>query len=112
METLANRHCVPCHAGTPRLSGAEAAALLRELRGWTMEGGERLSKEYRFADFRSALAFVARVGEVAEGEDHHPDVEFGWGYARLKIQTHAVGGLTENDFILAARIDALSAAGD
>ncbi|HZI19724.1 MAG TPA: 4a-hydroxytetrahydrobiopterin dehydratase [Pyrinomonadaceae bacterium] len=111
MESLTSRHCVPCHAGTPRLSEGEAEALLARLRGWSIVAGHHLTKEYRFADFRGALAFVVRVGEVAEREDHHPDIEFGWGYARLNLHTHATGGLTENDFVLAAHLDALEAVG-
>jgi 4a-hydroxytetrahydrobiopterin dehydratase len=107
MENLANLHCVPCRAGAPRLSEEEAAALLGQLRDWSLVGGRQLTKEYRFADFRAALAFVKRVGEVAEAEDHHPDIEFGWGYARLNLHTHTIGGLSRNDFILAAKIDVL-----
>jgi 4a-hydroxytetrahydrobiopterin dehydratase len=110
MESLTSRRCVPCHAGTPRLSEGEAAALLGQLRAWSIVAGHHLTKEYRFRDFRAALAFVSRVGEVAEREDHHPDIEFGWGYARLNVHTHVAGGLTENDFILAAKVDALESA--
>jgi 4a-hydroxytetrahydrobiopterin dehydratase len=111
MESLASLHCVPCHAGTPRLSEEQAASLLGRLRGWSLAEGPHLTKEYRFADFRAALAFVARVGETAEECGHHPDIEFGWGYARLRIFTHAIGGLSRNDFVLAAKIDALDEEG-
>ena len=106
MESLASRHCVPCHGGVPRLTPEEIAPLLRQLEGWEVAEGHHLSKEYRFPNFADALEFVNRVGAVAESEGHHPDIEFGWGYARLKIYTHAIGGLSESDFILAARIDA------
>jgi len=106
MESLSSKHCVPCHGGVPRLSGEEIEPLLRQLEGWEVVDGHHLSKEYRFPNFAEALAFVNRVGAVAEGEGHHPDVEFGWGYARLRIYTHAIDGLSESDFILAARIDA------
>ena len=106
METLASRHCVPCHGGVPRLKGDEVAPLLRQLEGWEAVGEHHLSKEYEFANFAEALAFVNRVGAVAESEGHHPDIALGWGYARLQIYTHAIDGLTESDFILAARIDA------
>ncbi|HEX7955395.1 MAG TPA: 4a-hydroxytetrahydrobiopterin dehydratase [Pyrinomonadaceae bacterium] len=106
MDKLAEKHCVPCHGGVPRLEGAEAERLSRQLEGWEVVAEHHLSKEYKFPNFAAALAFVNRVGRIAEGEGHHPDVAFGWGYARVEIYTHAVGGLTESDFILAARIDA------
>ena len=70
-----------------------------------MAGEHHLSKGYKFPNFAAALAFVNRVGAVAESEGHHPDISFGWGYAELKIYTHAIDGLTESDFILAAKID-------
>ena len=105
-ESLSSKHCVPCHGGVPRLSGEEIGPLLAQLEGWRAVEEHHLSKEYEFKNFADALAFVNRVGEVAEGEGHHPDVEFGWGYARLKVYTHAIDGLSESDFVLAARIDA------
>jgi len=105
MESLASKHCVPCHGGVPSLKGEEIEPLLAQLEGWRVVEGHHLSKEYEFTNFADALAFVDRVGEIAEAEGHHPDIEFGWGYARLKIYTHAVDGLSESDFILAARID-------
>jgi 4a-hydroxytetrahydrobiopterin dehydratase len=86
--------------------GDEVAPLLAQLGGWQVVGEHPLSKEYKFQNFADALAFVNRVGAVAEGEGHHPDVSFGWGYARLEIYTHAIDGLSESDFVLAARIDA------
>ena len=106
MESLSSKKCVPCHGGVPRLTGDEIAPLLRQLEGWEVAEEHHLSKEYKFANFAEALAFVNRVGAVAESEGHHPDISFGWGYARLKIYTHAIDGLTESDFILAAKIDA------
>jgi 4a-hydroxytetrahydrobiopterin dehydratase len=106
MESLAGKHCVPCHGGVPRLKGAEIEPLLAQLQGWRAVEGHHLWKEYEFPNFAAALDFVNRAGAVAEAEGHHPDVEFGWGYARLKIYTHAIDGLSESDFILAARIDA------
>ncbi|HEX7314496.1 MAG TPA: 4a-hydroxytetrahydrobiopterin dehydratase [Pyrinomonadaceae bacterium] len=105
-ESLASKHCVPCHGGVPRLTGAEIEPLLTQLEGWRVVEEHHLSKEYEFSNFADALAFVNRVGETAETEGHHPDIEFGWGYARLKIYTHAIDGLSESDFVLAARIDA------
>ena len=105
MERLAARHCVPCHGGVPRLKGEEIEPLLAQLQGWQVIEGHHLSKEYAFPNFAAALAFVNSAGVVAEAEGHHPDIEFGWGYARLKIYTHAIDGLSESDFILAARND-------
>jgi 4a-hydroxytetrahydrobiopterin dehydratase len=106
LESLATKHCVPCHGGVPRLQGEELEPLLAQLEGWRVVEEHHLSKDYKFKNFADALHFVRRVGEVAEAEGHHPDIEFGWGYARLKIYTHAIDGLSESDFILAARIDA------
>lgn len=106
MESLMSRHCVPCHGGVPRLKGAEIESLLRQLDGWQVEEEHHLLKEYKFTNFADALAFVNRAGETAEREGHHPDISFGWGYARFKIYTHAIEGLSESDFILAAKIDA------
>ena len=105
-EGLANKHCVPCHGGVPRLKGGEIEPLLAQLQGWRAVEERHLSKEYKFRNFADALAFVNRVGRVAEAEGHHPDIEFGWGYAHVKIWTHAIDGLSESDFILAAKIDA------
>lgn len=105
---LAARSCVPCQRGTPPLRGAALQSLLAELGGgWRVEEEHRLEKEYRFPDFRSALAFTQRLGEVAEQECHHPDIHLAWGRVRVEIWTHDVGGLTENDFVLAAKADAL-----
>ncbi len=105
-ESLASKHCVPCHGGVPRLKGEEIEPLLAQLQGWRVDEEHHLSKEYKFTNFADALDFVNGVGRVAEAEGHHPDIEFGWGYARLKIYTHAIDGLSESDFVLAARIDA------
>lgn len=105
-ESLASKHCVPCHGGVPRLTAEEIEPLLAQLEGWQVVEGHHLSKGYEFRNFADALAFVNRVGGVAESEGHHPDIEFGWGYARVRIYTHAIDGLSESDFILAARIDA------
>ena len=97
---------MPCHGGVPRLGGDEIAPLLGQLDGWRAVDEHHLEKAYRFTNFADALAFVNRLGAVAEREGHHPDIAFGWGYARLQIYTHAIDGLTESDFILAAKIDA------
>ena len=108
MDNLASRNCVPCHGGVPRLKGDEIEKLSGQLRGWEVVAEHHLQKRYAFLNFREALSFVNRASAVAEREGHHPDISFGWGYAELKIWTHAIDGLSESDFILAARIDALS----
>ncbi|HZF08042.1 MAG TPA: 4a-hydroxytetrahydrobiopterin dehydratase [Thermoanaerobaculia bacterium] len=107
MDTgLAEKKCVPCEGGTPPIAGAEAERLLAQLDGWQLVGGgKELAKEYRFPDFRQALGFVNRLGEVAESEGHHPDLYLTWGKVRVSLSTHSIGGLSENDFILAAKAD-------
>jgi 4a-hydroxytetrahydrobiopterin dehydratase len=102
---LAERTCAPCEKGEKPLAGEEADRLLRQLTGWQVKGGKELEKEYRFPDFRQALDFVDRLGEVAEREGHHPDIYLTWGKVRVSLSTHSIGGLSENDFILAAKAD-------
>ena len=104
---LARKKCVPCRGDTPPLSPAERDRLLRELGGgWEIENGHHLSKQYEFKNFVEALAFTNRVGAVAEGEGHHPDLYLTWGKVGIKVWTHAINGLTESDFVLAAKADA------
>lgn len=103
--TLASRSCVPCRDGMPPLQFAEAHALLSQLGGWTIAHGPRLAKVWKLANFAEALAFVNRIGAIAEAEDHHPDIALAWGRVGVELWTHAAGGLTENDFIVAAKID-------
>ena len=98
---------MPCHGGVPRLAGEELRALAAQVPGWDVVGEHHLSRDYKFKNFREALAFVNRVGELAEREGHHPDISFGWGRARVEIHTHAIDGLSESDFVLAAKIDRL-----
>ena len=107
MVDLASRRCVPCRGGVPPMRGAEIAEFLTELEGWEVLEEHHLRKSYKFADFRDALEFVNRIGALAESEGHHPDISFGWGYADISIWTHKIDGLSESDFILAAKIDAL-----
>ena len=90
----------------PSVAGEEASALLAQLDGWAIEAGPRLARRWKFPDFATALAFVNRIGAIADAEDHHPDVTLGRGRAGIELWTHAAGGLTENDFIVAAKIDA------
>jgi 4a-hydroxytetrahydrobiopterin dehydratase len=107
MSGLSAKECVPCRGGVPPLEGEEIAKLLKELEGWEVVNEHHLKKSYKFGDFREALAFVNRVGELAEQQGHHPDICFGWGQAEISISTHKINGLTESDFILAAKIDEL-----
>jgi len=104
---LAKRKCVPCHGGVPPLGAVEIAQFLGELQGWEVVDGHHLKKTYAFSNFRQSLALVNRIGEVAEAEGHHPDICFGWGRVEVTIYTHAIDGLTESDFILAAKIDGI-----
>jgi 4a-hydroxytetrahydrobiopterin dehydratase len=110
MSDLAARHCGPCEKGTPALEGEALQRLAAQVKGWSVVDGKRLEKEYRFKDFVSALAFVNRLGAEAEREGHHPDLELGWGRVKVTLWTHSIGGLSENDFILAARADQVLAA--
>lgn len=106
MSDLASRQCVPCHGGVPKLQSGEIARLLPQLREWEVANEHHLMKSYKFPNFRQAFEFVNLVGAVAEAEGHHPDIRFGWGYVEIEIFTHAIDGLSESDFILAAKLDA------
>ena len=107
MSDLAAKQCVPCKGGVPPLAGEAIENLLAQLgpNGWQVISGHHLEKSYTFADFASALAFVNRVGAVAEEQGHHPDIDLGWGKVRLTVWTHKIEGLTESDFIFAAKAD-------
>jgi len=109
--SLADRRCAPCHRETPRVDPAAAASLLVEINGgpdardghaWTIDATGHLARSYRFADFASALRFANVVGAIADEQGHHPDLHVGWGSLRVEVWTHAIGGLSDNDFILAA----------
>lgn len=102
---LAERHCTPCKEGTPPLEGDRVATLLGRLEGWEAVDEHHLTKTFRFKDFRGALEFVNRVGKIADDEGHHPDVHLAWGRATIEIWTHSIDGLSESDFVLAAKID-------
>ncbi len=108
MDALVSKKCVPCRGGVPALEPDVARSLLRQIDGWEVVNGHHLSKELKFPDFATALAFVNRIGEVAEAEAHHPDLALSWGQVGIHIWTHKIDGLTESDFILAAKIDALA----
>jgi len=106
MSELAQENCIPCRGGVPPLKGEELDALQKKLgNGWQIINEHHLEKEYIFADFRQALDFTVKVGEVAENQGHHPDIYLAWGKVKLTIWTHKIDGLTESDFILAAKAD-------
>jgi 4a-hydroxytetrahydrobiopterin dehydratase len=106
---LTGKRCTPCRGGIPPLARADAERLLAETPGWSLdEGATRIERSFKFRDFAEALAFVDKVGALAEEEDHHPDITFGWGYGRVVFQTHKIKGLHENDFIMAAKVNALA----
>jgi 4a-hydroxytetrahydrobiopterin dehydratase len=108
MSLLAEKECVPCKGGVEPLKGEALAKLARELNGhWQVVEGRHLEKEYKFDNFRDALRFTNKVGELAEAQNHHPDIYLAWGKVKLTVWTHRVNGLTESDFVLAAKADRL-----
>jgi 4a-hydroxytetrahydrobiopterin dehydratase len=107
MSDLASKTCVPCRGGTPPLQGEELDDLRRQVPEWEVIEEHHLRRRFRFKNFREALDFVNRVGELAEEQGHHPDVSFGWGYAEITVFTHKIDGLTESDFIFAAKTNTL-----
>jgi 4a-hydroxytetrahydrobiopterin dehydratase len=108
MSELADRKCEPCSAGTPPLRRDQIERLRASLQpGWEVVDQHHLERVFRFPDFRQALAFTNRVGELAEEEQHHPDLHLGWGRVKVLLFTHKIDGLSDNDFILASKIDRL-----
>jgi 4a-hydroxytetrahydrobiopterin dehydratase len=107
MSDLATKTCVPCRGGIPPLKGEELAALERQVDRWNVIEEHHITKTFTFPDFREALKFVNRVGELAEEQGHHPDISLAWGKVGITTWTHKINGLTESDFILAAKIDQL-----
>ena len=105
MTELANRNCVPCRGDTPPLKGEELDGLRRQVPDWEVVEEHHLRRVFKFKNFREALGFVNRVGELAEEQGHHPDISFGWGYAEVTVFTHKIDGLTESDFVFAAKVD-------
>src|ERR1700745_3189491 len=109
METtgggLADKHCVPCRGGVPPLQGEELRRFADQISGWKVIDEHHISKTFLFPDFKQALDFVNRAGAVAEAEGQHPDILLKWGKAEVKTYTHKIDGLTESDFILAAKIE-------
>jgi 4a-hydroxytetrahydrobiopterin dehydratase len=107
MSELAAKQCIPCRGGVPPLPAEEVRKFLAQLDGWEVVNEHHLRKEFKFGDFKATQLFVNRVGELAEEQWHHPDICYGWGRAEITIWTHKIDGLTESDFILAAKIDEL-----
>ena len=111
MNDLLNKKCVPCEGGVLPFDISEIHKYQKKVDGWDISKDEKknffLNKKFKFKNFLDSQNFINKVGEISENEGHHPDILFGWGYAELKITTHAIEGLSENDFILAAKIDQL-----
>jgi 4a-hydroxytetrahydrobiopterin dehydratase len=105
MSDLANKTCVPCRGDVPPLAGEELHNLSHQLPEWKVVDNHHITRAFRFPDFKSALEFVNRVGAVAEEQGHHPDILLGWGKVEITLWTHKVDGLTESDFVMAAKID-------
>ena len=111
MSDLADKKCIPCEGNIPPFDKGEIHKYLKKVDGWDVKNNEDksyyLSKKFSFENFKKSQEFVNKIGEIAELENHHPDISFGWGYCEVKIFTHAIKGLAESDFILAAKIDNL-----
>ena len=114
MSDLANKKCVPCEGNIPAFDKSVIHKYLKKVDGWDVKEDDSknfyLIKEFKFENFLKSQNFVNEVGNVSENEGHHPDISFGWGYAEIKVTTHAIKGLSENDFILAAKIDKIISA--
>jgi|TARA_B100000401_G_scaffold219117_1_gene147984 4a-hydroxytetrahydrobiopterin dehydratase len=112
MSDLSEKKCIPCEGGIPSFDINEIHKYLKKVDGWDVKQDESknfyLIKEFKFENFIKSQRFINKVGDIAEAEGHHPDIWFGWGYAKIKIFTHAIKGLAESDFILAAKIDKIS----
>ncbi len=109
MSDLASKECVPCKGGVPPLKGADLESLRKEISvEWDVIDEHHLEKEFTFSDFQEALAFTNLVGEMAEEQGHHPDIYLAWGKVKIVVWTHKINGLTESDFIFAAKSDSLS----
>jgi len=111
MIKLTDRKCVPCEGGVSPLDLSEIHKYQKTVDGWKVKPNEKkiyfLEKKFKFKNFIESQKFINKVGKISEQEEHHPDILFGWGYAKISITTHAIEGLSENDFILAAKIDQL-----
>ena len=111
MTDLADKKCIPCEGGIPAFDITEIHKYLKKIDGWSVLQNDKknyfIEKEFKFKNFIESEKFVVKVGKIAETEGHHPDIKFGWGYAVIQISTHAIEGLAESDFVLAAKIDKL-----
>lgn len=107
MNELANKRCVPCRGGVPPLTQDEISPLFAQLDAWVLNAKGHLEKSYAFKDFRGGFDFIKRVGDMAEEQGHHPDIFLAWGKVTLEVWTHKISGLTESDFIFAAKSDLL-----
>jgi len=112
MSDLSKKKCIPCNGDIPSFDVTEIHKYLKMVDGWEVKADNDkiyfLLKEFKFKNFRESQNFVNKVGEIAETEGHHPDIWFGWGYVKIKIFTHAIKGLHESDFILAAKVDQIN----
>lgn len=108
MTELADKQCVPCKGGTPPLKGKELENLHKSVPQWTVTNEHHIQRAFKFPDFVQALAFVNKVGALAEEQGHHPDILLTWGKAEITLWTHSINGLSESDFIMAAKIDRLA----
>jgi len=112
MSDLSKKKCVPCEGGIPAFDLSEIHKYLKKVDGWeVLKDGDQnyfIEKNFKFENFIKSQDFVVDVGKIAEQEGHHPDISYGWGYAKIKISTHAIKGLAESDFILAAKIDKIN----
>ncbi len=112
MNDLINKKCVPCEGGVVPFDISEIHKYQKKVDGWDVKKNEKdkyfLEKKFKFKDFKNSQNFINKVGAISEEENHHPEILFGWGYATIIITTHAIEGLSENDFILAAKIDQIS----
>ena len=111
MTDLADKKCIPCEGGIPAFDLSEIHKYLKKIDGWNVLKNDNnnyyIEKDFKFKNFIESEKFIIKVGKIAESEGHHPDINFGWGYAKIKISTHAIDGLAESDFVLAAKIDKL-----
>ena len=109
MSNLLNKKCVPCEGGILHFDISEIHKYQKKVDGWDIKKGKKknyfLKKKFKFKNFNISQSFIKKVGKISEKENHHPDICFGWGYATIIISTHAINGLSKNDFILAAKID-------
>jgi len=112
MNDLSKKKCVPCSGDIPAFTEDQIKNFKSKIEKWDVKKNEKgyfyLSKDYKFENFEKSLNFVNKVSQIAENENHHPDLKFGWGYANIIIFTHAINGLAESDFVLAAKIDEIS----